>query len=464
MTPQQKGKVAILVANGFEQIELEAPRKALTAAGFSTEIVSPESGSCVRGFHHFDKGDEFPIDVPLAKAEPDDYLALLLPGGVINPDQLRQKEEVLAFVRHFFDTGKPVAAICHGPWTLIDAGVVGGRRLTSWASIKNDLRNAGAEWVDEEVVVDRGLITSRSPKDLPAFCKKIIEAFQLDPQLREAAERRKQIGKLWELIKDIRVAMLTTREPDGTLHSRPMGTQLKKFEGTLWFFTALHSPKKEEVAGDQHVSVTYAEPKQHRYVAVSGRARVVPASSDRQRAEELWGPLDMYLRAWFPRGLDDPELGLMSVDVERAEYWDAPAGKVVVLFDMLRSLLTGKPWNPAESAQHQTIRLDTPSVSTSQPTASSEPAATESAATESAATESAATPAKKTRADKSDEKTAKSEEPAASAAEDAGPENASETSAEASPETPAETPAETPKKRTRKSTSNGVNHPRSHRH
>lgn len=434
MTPQQKGKVAILVANGFEQIELEVPRKALTAAGFTAEIVSPESGSTVRGFHHFDKGDEFPIDVPLTKAQPDDYIALLLPGGVINPDQLRQKEEVLAFVRHFFDTGKPVAAICHGPWTLVDAGVLGGRRLTSWASIKNDLRNAGAEWVDEEVVVDRGLITSRSPKDLPAFCKKIVEAFQLDPQLREAAERRKQIGKLWDLIKDIRVAMLTTREADGSLHSRPMGTQLKKFDGTLWFFTALHSPKKDEVAGDQHVSITYSDPKQHRYVSVTGRARVVPAASDRQRAEELWTPLDIYLRAWFPRGLDDPELGLMSIEVERAEYWDAPAGKVVVLFDMLRSLLTGKPINPAESAQHDTIRFDTPSASSStpQPTVSSEPAQ-----------EAAAPPSKKAHTQKHAAKDPEREEPA-STSEDAAP----------------ETPPETPKKRTRKPSSNGVSHHR----
>jgi protease I len=458
MTAQQKGKVAILVANGFEQIELEAPRKALTAAGFTAEIVSPESGSTVRGFHHFDKGDEFPIDVALAKAQPDDYLALLLPGGVINPDQLRQKEEVLGFVRHFFDTGKPVAAICHGPWTLIDAGVVGGRRMTSWASIKNDLRNAGAEWVDEEVVTDRGLITSRSPKDLPAFCKKIVEAFQLDPQLREAAERRKQIGKLWELIKDIRVAMLTTREPDGSLHSRPMGTQLKKFEGTLWFFTALHSPKQEEVAGDQHVSVTYADPKQHRYVSVTGRARVVPAARDRQRAEELWTPLDIYLRAWFPRGLDDPELGLMSVEVERAEFWDAPAGKVVVLYDMLRSLLTGKAWNPAESAQHETIRLDpaagpTPaSRSMPQPTQSIEPA-------EPAASEPAAPAAKKTaRRDEKEPEPEQEPERAevASASEEATP--------EASAEAPPETSSGTAKKRTRKSSPNGVNPSRAHRH
>lgn len=354
MTSQHKGKVAILVADGFEQVELEVPRKALRDAGFAPEIISPATGTTVRGFHHTDKGDEFPIDAGLGRARPEDYLALLLPGGVVNPDTLRQDPRALDFVRHFFEAGKPVAAICHGPWTLIDAGVASGRRLTSWGSIRTDLLNAGAEWVDEEVVCDRGLITSRSPKDLPAFCKKMLEAFQLDPQTREAAHRTDQINKIGELIKDVRIAMLTTREPDGTLRSRPMATQMKKFDGTLWFFTAIHSGKTEELDGDQHTNVSYADPKISRYISVSGRGRVVPVSRERKRAEELWTP---YIKAWFPKGLDDPELGLLRVEVERAEYWDAPAGKVVVLAGLAKSLITGRPWQ-GEGTQHETIELE----------------------------------------------------------------------------------------------------------
>jgi protease I len=169
-------KVAILAANGFEQSELEKPKEALEAAGAETFIVSP-SGPNVKGWQHTEWGDEFHVDVKLDDAVPEDYDALLLPGGVMNPDKLRRDERALAFVKHFFAAGKPVAAICHGPWTLIDAGVVDGREMTSYHTIQTDLKNAGARWVDKEVVVDNGLVTSRQPDDIPAFNKKMIEEF-----------------------------------------------------------------------------------------------------------------------------------------------------------------------------------------------------------------------------------------------------------------------------------------------
>jgi len=169
-------KIAILVADGFEQIELTAPREALEAAGASIEIVSP-SETEVQGWNHDEKADAFPVDMPLNRARSDDYDALLLPGGVRNPDQLRQLTRALEFVDGFFATGKPVAAICHASWTLIDAGVVDGRKMTSWPSLKTDLRNAGADWVDTDVVVDKGLVSSRKPADIPAFNKKMIETF-----------------------------------------------------------------------------------------------------------------------------------------------------------------------------------------------------------------------------------------------------------------------------------------------
>ena len=169
-------KVAILVAEMFEQVELVEPRKALENAGATTEIVSLEEGE-VQGFDHYDRADAFPVDRTVEEASPDDYDALLLPGGVGNPDNLRQDENAVAFVRGFFDRAKPVAAICHAPWTLVEAGVVRGRTLTSFASIQTDIRNAGGEWVDEEVVVDEGLVTSRNPDDIPAFTDKAIEEF-----------------------------------------------------------------------------------------------------------------------------------------------------------------------------------------------------------------------------------------------------------------------------------------------
>jgi len=169
-------KVAILVADGFEQIELISPKEALDGAGAETFIISP-AGNTVKGWAETKWGKTFRVDVALKKADPKDYDALVLPGGVMNPDKLRSNEQALQFVRSFFDEGKPVAAICHGPSTLIDAGVVRGRRLTSYHSIKTDLKNAGADWVDEAVVVDNGLVTSRKPGDLPAFNRKMIEEF-----------------------------------------------------------------------------------------------------------------------------------------------------------------------------------------------------------------------------------------------------------------------------------------------
>ncbi len=169
-------KIAILVENGFEQVEMTDPKQALEQAGAKAEIISPVQGK-VKGWQHDHWGDEFPVDRSVSEARAADYDALLLPGGVMNPDKLRRNEHVMKFVREFFDAGKPVAAICHGPWTLIDAGVARGRRMTSWPTLQSDLKNAGAEWVDEEVVVDRGLVTSRKPADIPAFNRKMIEEF-----------------------------------------------------------------------------------------------------------------------------------------------------------------------------------------------------------------------------------------------------------------------------------------------
>jgi protease I len=168
-------KVAILVAKGFEQVELEAPREALKDAGAETDLISPEEE--VQAWAEEDLGDFFAVDVQLRDAKAEDYDALLLPGGVMNPDKLRTIPEAVKFVQDFFQAGKPVAAICHGPQLLIEADVVKGRKLTSFPSVKTDLINAGAQWVDEEVVVDQGLVTSRKPDDIPAFNKKMIEEF-----------------------------------------------------------------------------------------------------------------------------------------------------------------------------------------------------------------------------------------------------------------------------------------------
>lgn len=167
-------KVAVLATDGFEQVELTKPVEALKAAGAQVEVISPRSGQ-IQGFNHHDKGDMVPVDRELAQADAADYDAIVLPGGVINPDQLRLEPRAIDFIRAFVQASKPIAAICHGPWTLINAEAIEGRRVTSWPSLEADLRNAGGDWVDEEVVVDRGLVTSRKPDDLPAFCEKMIE-------------------------------------------------------------------------------------------------------------------------------------------------------------------------------------------------------------------------------------------------------------------------------------------------
>jgi protease I len=170
-------RVAILVADGFEQVELTGPRKALQEAGAETQVVSPARGGRVKGWNHNDWGELVAVDVPLSAADPGAYDALLLPGGVMNPDRLRMDEAAVRFVRAFVERGKPVAAICHGPWTLIEAGAVRGRTMTSYPSLQTDLRNAGATWVDREVAVDQGLVTSRRPDDLPAFNRAMLELF-----------------------------------------------------------------------------------------------------------------------------------------------------------------------------------------------------------------------------------------------------------------------------------------------
>ena len=175
MAGKLEGKtVAFLATEGVEQVELTEPWKAVEEAGGTPELISLEAGQ-VQAFNHLDKGDTFTVDHTASEADAARYDGLVMPGGVANPDFLRVDDDAVAFVRAFFDAGKPVAAICHGPWTLIDAGVVKGRTLTSWPSLQADLRNAGATWVDEEVHVDQGLVTSRKPDDLAAFCAKLVE-------------------------------------------------------------------------------------------------------------------------------------------------------------------------------------------------------------------------------------------------------------------------------------------------
>jgi protease I len=169
-------KVAILVEQGFEQVEMTEPRKALDQAGAETKLVSP-ARSPVRAWNSTDWGEAFPVDLRLDDADPEKFHALLLPGGVMNPDKLRMESEAVAFAKAFFDSGKPVAVICHGPWTVIEAGAARGRRIASWPSLKTDLRNAGAEWVNEPVVVDGNLVSSRKPDDIPAFNSEMIRLF-----------------------------------------------------------------------------------------------------------------------------------------------------------------------------------------------------------------------------------------------------------------------------------------------
>ena len=177
MPDELKGKrVAALVANGFEQVELTEPKKALEGAGAMVQVVSPETDR-VRGWNHTEWGSDVQVDRPLDQARADDYDALLLPGGVMNPDRLRMNPKAVRFVKQFFEGGKPIAVICHGPWTLVDAGVVRGVKMTSYPSVRTDLVNAGADWVDQDVVVDRGVVSSRKPDDIPAFNRKMIEEF-----------------------------------------------------------------------------------------------------------------------------------------------------------------------------------------------------------------------------------------------------------------------------------------------
>ena len=177
MANELQGKrIAFLAADGVEQVELTEPWKAVEKAGAEPVLLSLEAGE-IQAFEHLDHGDTFTVDEEVAKADPADFDGLVLPGGVANPDFLRGDENAVAFVRRFFEQGKPVGVICHGPWTIVEAGVVKGRMLTSWPTLETDIRNAGGNWVDEEVVVDAGLVSSRKPEDLPAFCAKIVEEF-----------------------------------------------------------------------------------------------------------------------------------------------------------------------------------------------------------------------------------------------------------------------------------------------
>jgi protease I len=188
MASELSGKrIAFLTANeGVEQVELTEPWKAIEQAGGRPELLAPEAGQ-VQAFNHLDKGDTFPVDRAVSEARADDYDGLVLPGGVANPDRLRTEPEAVAFVKALFDAGTPVAAICHAPWTLVEADVVRGRTVTSWPSLRTDLRNAGATWVDEEVRVEGNLVTSRKPDDLPAFCDHMVSLFAEGRTGRSAA-------------------------------------------------------------------------------------------------------------------------------------------------------------------------------------------------------------------------------------------------------------------------------------
>ena len=186
MTRDLEGcRVAFVATDGVEQVELTEPMRALKEAGATVELIAPQAGH-IQGWNHHDKGDRFPVDKAVERADADAYDALVLPGGVINPDALRLQPAAMEFIRAFVQAGKPIAAICHGPWTLIDAGAVVGYRMTSWPSLKMDLLNAGATWVDEEVVRDNRLVTSRKPDDLPAFCRETI-ALIADTRRRASA-------------------------------------------------------------------------------------------------------------------------------------------------------------------------------------------------------------------------------------------------------------------------------------
>jgi protease I len=182
MANELKGRrVAIIAADMFERVELTEPRQALEAAGAETELISLKPGK-VRGFDHFDPSGFFSVDRTVKEARPEDYDALFLPGGVGNPDQVRMDEDAVAFVRKIYESGKPIGAICHAPWVLVEADLVRGRRVTSWPSLRTDIRNAGGQWVDQKVVIDGQLATSRKPDDLPAFNKALVEHFAKTPE------------------------------------------------------------------------------------------------------------------------------------------------------------------------------------------------------------------------------------------------------------------------------------------
>jgi protease I len=194
MAPLDRKRVAFVAADGVEQIELTEPWQAVTQAGGYADLISLRHGE-IQGFEHLDKGERFSVDKTATEVDVADYDALVLPGGVANPDFLRGDEDVVGFIRGFFEEGKPVAAICHGPWTLVEADVVRGRTLTSWPSIKTDIRNAGGSWVDEEVCVDGGLVTSRKPDDLPAFCATLIEEIAEGRHERQTESITAQAGR-----------------------------------------------------------------------------------------------------------------------------------------------------------------------------------------------------------------------------------------------------------------------------
>ncbi len=194
MADELSGKrIAFLATDGVEQVELTEPWKAIEEAGAEVELVSPKHGE-IQGVHHMDKADTFPVDKTVDEADPSDYDGLVLPGGVASPDRLRTNEDAVRFVRTFFEQGKPVGAICHGPWMLVEADVVRGRTVTSWASLRTDVENAGGEWVDEEVRVDAGLVASRKPDDIPAFSAKLVEEYAEGVHEEQRAATEQAVG------------------------------------------------------------------------------------------------------------------------------------------------------------------------------------------------------------------------------------------------------------------------------
>jgi protease I len=228
-------KVAILATNGFEQVELLEPRKALDQAGAQTRVVSLKSGR-IRGWNFTEWGDEVAVDATLDDAKPDDFDALMLPGGVMNPDTLRMNPPAVEFVRAFFDAGKPVAAICHAPWTIIEADCAAGRRIASWPSLKTDLRNAGAEWVDEEVCIDGNLVSSRKPDDIPAFSREAIKLFANPPEVSTEPQEDEDVATDASCALFVRLEAKPGREADVENFLREGLTLVEDEPGTTaWF-------------------------------------------------------------------------------------------------------------------------------------------------------------------------------------------------------------------------------------